>query len=86
MMCHVTRAQNPPNGVHKIVRWQLHDKSQVLQWLIVNMLDDCVLTPSNLAAVDPMGYWRWRMGASAQDLRILLERPEDVQLFEITWL
>lgn len=86
MTSHATRAQTPPQCVHKIMQWQLHDKSLVLQGLVANLSDDCVLTPSNLAAIDPQGYWRWRMGAHSQDLRVLLERPGDVQLFEMAWL
>ena len=75
----------PPPRVYKIVSFNHDDKHAVLHWLIMNMLDDCVLTPSNLAAVDAQGAYRWRMNKKPKDHRVLFERAEDVQMFQLAW-
>jgi hypothetical protein len=75
----------PPGSVHTIVNFPAGKKREVLHWLVVNMLEDCVLTHNNLSAQDAQGYWRWRMSLSPQDNRVLFERESDVQLFSLVW-
>lgn len=79
-----TKPRKPPHSVHQIVHFK-GDKRTVLTWLVINMMDSCTLTKSNLAAVDEHGYWRWRMALNAQDRRVLFERAEDVAIFELAW-
>ena len=84
MTAHRTHPRTPPNSVNQIVHFQA-DKLKVHRWLILNMLDDCVLTESNLSAVDEQGYWRWRMGLNVTDRRVLFDRAEDVVIFQLAW-
>lgn len=79
-----TSPRKPPHSVHEIVTFK-GDKHKVLQWLVINMLDGCTLTESNLSAVDQAGYWRWRMGLNPKDRRVLFERAEDVAIFQLAW-
>lgn len=79
-----THPRPPPHSVNQIVHFQAN-KLKVHNWLILNMLDDCVLTESNLSAVDAQGYWRWRMGLNVKDRRVLFERAEDVVIFQLAW-
>lgn len=81
----ITQPRTPPESVHKICTWHHVPKQVVLHWLVTCMTDDCVLTPSNMGAVDDKGFYRWRMALGPVDLRVLLERESDVQLFELTW-
>jgi hypothetical protein len=79
-----TNPRKPPHSVHQIVTFT-GDKQVVLSWLVLNMMDDCVLTKSNLSAVDEAGYWRWRMSLNPKDRRVLFERAEDVAIFQLAW-
>lgn len=81
----ITQPRTPPHGVHKICTWHHVPKQVVLNWLVTCMLDGCTLTHSNMSAVDAQGYFRWRMSLHPKDMRVLLERESDVQLFELTW-
>lgn len=77
--------RKPPHSVHQTIAFAHPDKHMVLTWLILNMMDDCVLTKSNLSAVDSDGYWRWRMSLNPKDRRVLFERAEDVAIFQLAW-
>ena len=79
------KARRPPHSVHTTIAFAHPDKQAVLTWLILNMLDDCTLTESNLSAVDADGYWRWRMSLNTKDRRVLFERAEDVAIFQLAW-
>jgi hypothetical protein len=79
------KPRKPPQSVHQIMSFEHADKQAVLTWLILNMMDDCTLTESNLSAVDADGYWRWRMSLNSKDRRVLFERAEDVSLFVLAW-
>jgi hypothetical protein len=74
-----------PHSVNRIVSFAPHSKRAVLDWLMVNFMDDCSLTSSNVSAVDRDGYWRWRLSLNESDKRVLLEREEDLAIFTITW-
>lgn len=79
------KPRKPPQSVHQIMSFEHADKQAVLTWLILNMMDDCTLTESNLSAVDADGYWRWRMSLNTKDRRVLFERAEDVAIFQLAW-
>lgn len=79
------KPRKPPHSVHQTIAFAHPNKHTVLTWLILNMMDSCTLTTSNLSAVDADGYWRWRMALNPQDRRVLFERAEDVSMFVLAW-
>ena len=84
MKAPLTNPRPPPNSVNQIVHFQA-DKLKVFNWLVLNMLDDCVLTQNNMSAVDDQGYYRWRMALNLADRRVLFDRAEDVSIFQLAW-